>query len=99
MGSACDTPLDFRSNLHRGATASVKTLTKYEQEIVKKACHVLNLNVAGVDLLKTRSGPVVLEVNASPGLEGIETVTGVEVAKKIVQFLEGAKRTAVHDHS
>ena len=79
---------DFRSNLHRGAVAQRVYLTRQEIDIAREAAHVMKLKVAGVDLLRTDSGPMVLEVNASPGLEGIEGVTGVDIAGKIIQFAE-----------
>ena len=79
---------DFRSNLHRGAAGRKVYLTQYEMEVARKAAHVMKLKVAGVDLLRSDNGPLILEVNASPGLEGIEGVTGVDVAGKIIQFTE-----------
>lgn len=79
---------EFRSNLHRGATAMVEKLTDEERYIARRVCKLLNLQVAGVDLLRSKDGPMVLEINSSPGLEGIETVTGVDVAGQIVKFIE-----------
>lgn len=79
---------DFRSNLHRGATAQKERLSNEEQLMVRKVCRILKLDVAGVDILRSHNGPKILEVNSSPGLEGIETVTGVDVAKKIIQYVE-----------
>ncbi len=79
---------DFRSNLHRGGTAENIVLSEKETHIAIKAAELLGLKVAGVDILQTHHGPMVLEVNASPGLEGIETTTGVDVAAKIIQFIE-----------
>jgi ribosomal protein S6--L-glutamate ligase len=79
---------DFRSNLHRGASAGRDRLTEEETELVKRTVKVMGLEVAGVDLLRSDRGPLVIEVNASPGLEGIETITGVPVAAKIIQHLE-----------
>jgi ribosomal protein S6--L-glutamate ligase len=81
-------PGDFRSNLHRGGTAEIIKLTSQEEETALKSVKVLGLSIAGVDMLKTHNGPVVLEVNASPGLEGIETTTGVDISGKIISFLE-----------
>ncbi|MEO7175735.1 MAG: RimK family alpha-L-glutamate ligase [Saprospiraceae bacterium] len=81
-------PGEFRSNLHRGATASIEALTDLETEIVLQATKVIGLDVAGVDILRSNSGPLIMEVNASPGLEGIETVTGVNIADTIVSRLE-----------
>jgi len=78
---------EFRSNIHRGATAQkVKLDDKYERAAIK-ACKVLGLDVAGVDMLISDRGPLILEVNASPGLEGIEKATGINVAGKIVNSL------------
>ncbi len=81
-------PGDFRSNLHRGGTAEVAKLTLKERRTAVKAAKALGLNVAGVDLLRSDRGPVVLEVNSSPGLEGIERTTGVDVASEIIEFVE-----------
>lgn len=81
-------PGDFRSNLHRGGTAKKLKLTKREREIAIDAAKAMNLNVAGVDLIRAKRGPLVLEVNSSPGLEGIETATGADVAEKIIGFIE-----------
>jgi len=79
---------DFRSNLHRGGTADKITLSSAEEETALKSVDILGLKVAGVDMLRTHNGPVVLEVNASPGLEGIESTTGVDIAGKIISFVE-----------
>ncbi|MCB0548338.1 MAG: 30S ribosomal protein S6--L-glutamate ligase [Phaeodactylibacter sp.] len=79
---------EFRSNLHRGATAEAITLTDEEDSIVKKSAKMLGLDVAGVDFLRSKRGPLVMEVNASPGLEGIEGITGVDVAGKVIEFIE-----------
>jgi ribosomal protein S6--L-glutamate ligase len=79
---------DFRSNLHRGATARKVDLTRYEQQVVIQSARAMRLEVAGVDFLRGRRGPLVMEVNASPGLEGIETTTGVDIAGKIITYVE-----------
>ncbi len=79
---------EFRSNLHRGATAISIKLTHAEEEMAIKACEILNLKVAGVDMLQSSNGPLLLEINPSPGLEGIETTTGVDVSGKIIEFIE-----------
>lgn len=79
---------DFRSNLHRGGTAQVVKLTPEERSLAVKAAKVMGLNVAGVDLIRSDHGPLVLEVNSSPGLEGIERVTGKDVADIIIDFIE-----------
>jgi len=81
-------PGDFRSNLHRGGTASAIRLTPEERSIAVRAARTLGLNVSGVDLLQSNHGPVVMEVNSSPGLEGVEGATKVDVAGKMIEFLE-----------
>jgi ribosomal protein S6--L-glutamate ligase len=78
---------DFRANLHRGGTGSPVKLGTAERRIALRAAKVLGLGIAGVDLLRSARGPLVLEVNASPGLEGIESVTGVDVADAVVQHM------------
>lgn len=82
---------EFRSNLHRGAAAVAETLSAREKELAIKATQIMGLDVAGVDLLRSDRGPLILEVNASPGLEGIENTTGVNVAGRIIQFIERKK--------
>lgn len=79
---------EFRSNLHRGGTATKIRLTPEERTTAVRAARTVGLNVAGVDLIRSNHGPLVLEVNSSPGLEGIESATGVDVAGKIVEFVE-----------
>ncbi len=79
---------EFRSNLHRGGTAEAVKLTPEERVTATRAAKVLGLKVAGVDLLRSNHGPLVLEVNSSPGLEGIEKYTGVDVAGAIIEYLE-----------
>jgi len=79
---------DFRSNIHRGGTAEKVRITPEERSTAVRAARTMGLNAAGVDLLRSNHGPVVMEVNSSPGLEGIETSTGVDVADKIVEFIE-----------
>ena len=81
-------PGEFRSNLHRGGKALAVKLTREELATAKRAARILGLNVSGVDLVRTEKGPAVLEVNSSPGLEGIETITGVDIATKIIEFIE-----------
>ncbi len=81
-------PGEFRSNLHRGGTASKIRLTPEERSTAVRAAKALGLRVAGVDIIRSNHGPVVLEVNSSPGLEGIERTSGVNVAGKIIEFLE-----------
>jgi ribosomal protein S6--L-glutamate ligase len=79
---------EFRSNLHRGGTAEKIKLTPEERSTALRAAKAMGLNVAGVDLLRSNHGPVVMEVNSSPGLEGIEKASGVDVAASIIKFLE-----------
>jgi ribosomal protein S6--L-glutamate ligase len=79
---------EFRSNLHRGGTAEVIELSPEEEETAIKSAKALNLGVAGVDMLQSKRGPLVLEVNSSPGLEGIEKATHNDVAGEIIAYLE-----------
>ena len=83
---------EFRSNLHRGGTASAIKLSKLERQTAVRAARTLGLNVAGVDILQSNKGPMVLEVNSSPGLEGIEMATGLNVADMIVDQIENRVR-------
>ena len=85
-------PGEFRSNLHRGGTASEALLAPEERSTAIRAAKAMGLNVAGVDILRSNHGPVVMEVNSSPGLEGIERTTEIDVAGKIIEFLQ--KRAA-----
>ncbi len=79
---------DFRSNLHRGGTAALIQLTAAEKATAIKAVKKLGLVIAGVDMLQSKRGPLVMEVNSSPGLEGIEGATGVDIAGKIIELVE-----------
>jgi ribosomal protein S6--L-glutamate ligase len=79
---------EFRSNLHRGGSATVVKITPEERSTATRAAKVMGLNVAGVDLLRSNHGPVVMEVNSSPGLEGVENATGKDVAGAIYAFIE-----------
>ncbi len=81
-------PDEFRSNLHRGGTATAVKLSRTERNTAIRAARKMGLTVAGVDLLRSNRGPLVMEVNASPGLEGIETTTGVDVAGEIIEYIE-----------
>ena len=81
-------PGEFRSNLHRGGTASLIKITPEERSTAVRAAKIMGLNVAGVDLLRSNHGPVVMEVNSSPGLEGIETATGKDIAGLIIEYIE-----------
>jgi ribosomal protein S6--L-glutamate ligase len=84
-------PGEFRSNLHRGGTAKLIKLTSVERATAVAAATAMGLNVCGVDLLRSSHGPVVMEVNSSPGLEGIETATKKDVATMIIEFIENKK--------
>lgn len=86
---------DFRSNLHRGGKASLIELTPEEKATAMKAVKKLGLAIAGVDMLQSSRGPLVMEVNSSPGLEGIEGATGVDIASKIIEYCE---RNEYHTH-
>lgn len=79
---------EFRSNLHRGASSTAVILSAREEEIVIRATRIMGLDIAGVDLLQSERGPLVMEINASPGLEGIENTTGVDVSGSIIRFIE-----------
>ncbi|MEZ3498049.1 30S ribosomal protein S6--L-glutamate ligase [Pantoea sp. KPR_PJ] len=79
---------DFRSNLHRGGKAHAVEITPQERAIAIKAARTLGLDVAGVDILRARRGPLVMEVNASPGLEGIEATTGIDIAGRMIAWIE-----------
>ncbi|MDU7468328.1 MAG: 30S ribosomal protein S6--L-glutamate ligase, partial [Serratia marcescens] len=81
-------PGEFRSNLHRGGTARKVTITARERAIAVKAASTLGLDVAGVDILRAERGPLVMEVNASPGLEGVETTTGLDIAGMMIEYIE-----------
>jgi ribosomal protein S6--L-glutamate ligase len=85
-------PGEFRSNLHRGGTAEKVELTRPERRAACAAAGLVGLDVAGVDLLRSKNGPLVLEVNSSPGLEGIESATSVDVAGEIIAFMERRAR-------
>ncbi len=80
-------PGEFRSNLHRGGTASAVKLSPQERELAVRAAKVMGLGVAGVDMLRSHRGPLVLEVNSSPGLEGIEAASGVDVAGAVIDYI------------
>jgi ribosomal protein S6--L-glutamate ligase len=84
---------DFRSNLHRGGSAKMVKITPEERSTAIRAAKVMGLNVAGVDILRANHGPVIMEVNSSPGLEGIENATGKDVAGQIIEFIEAKAKT------
>ena len=79
---------EFRSNLHRGATVENITLTSEENQIAIRAASILGLTIAGVDLMRSNRGPLILEVNSSPGLQGIEACTKMDIASQIINFIE-----------
>ncbi|MGH6815570.1 MAG: 30S ribosomal protein S6--L-glutamate ligase [Hyphomicrobiaceae bacterium] len=79
---------DFRSNLHRGGRAEAIAIAPVEERMALNAAEIMGLNVCGVDMLRANRGPVVIEVNSSPGLEGIEAATGIDIAGAIIAFLE-----------
>jgi len=83
---------EFRSNIHRGGTASLIKITPEERSTAVRAAHTMGLNVCGVDILRSNHGPVVMEVNSSPGLEGIEKTTGKDIAGLVIDFLEKHKK-------
>ena len=79
---------DFRSNLHRGGVAKTIKISPEERSIAVRSAKKMGLNVCGVDMLRANHGPVVMEVNSSPGLEGVEKATGIDIASKIIELLE-----------
>ena len=81
-------PGEFRSNLHRGGSASLIRITPQERSTATRAARIMGLNVAGVDILRSQRGPLVLEVNSTPGLEGIEGATGKDIAGLMIEYLE-----------
>jgi ribosomal protein S6--L-glutamate ligase len=81
-------PGEFRSNIHQGGVAQAIKPTRAEREIAIKASKIMGLRVAGVDMLRSNRGPLVMEVNSSPGLEGIETATGKDIATLIIKYIE-----------
>ncbi|MBZ6377256.1 30S ribosomal protein S6--L-glutamate ligase [Pacificimonas flava] len=78
---------DFRSNLHRGGSAKTVKITPVERETAVRAARKMGLNVCGVDMLRSNHGPVIMEVNSSPGLEGIENATGKDIAGQIIDYI------------
>lgn len=86
---------EFRANLHRGGSAEAVRLTRTERDMALKAADVIGLNVAGVDIIRSGEGPMILEVNSSPGLEGIEAATKKDIAGEIIKFVE--KRARKHN--
>jgi ribosomal protein S6--L-glutamate ligase len=90
-------PEEFRSNLHRGGFATIADITEEENNMAVRAAHIIGLNVAGIDIVRSSRGPLIMEVNASPGLEGIEKTTGIDVADTIIQFIESGVDSADKD--
>ena len=91
---------EFRSNLHRGGSARVTRLSPEERSSAVKAAQTMGLQVAGVDILRSSRGPLIMEVNSSPGLQGIEEASGKDVAGRIIDYIEenarpdrGSRRT------
>ena len=84
---------EFRANLHRGGSAVPVKLTKAEEKMAVKAAQALDLHVAGVDLLRSTKGPLVIEVNSSPGLQGIEATTKLDIANMIIEYIESRANT------
>lgn len=85
-------PGEFRANVHQGGQVAPVKITKHEREVVVKAAKIMGLQMAGVDLLRSDRGPLILEINSSPGLEGIESATGIDIAEKIIQHIERTAR-------
>jgi len=88
MKRQAKSPEEFRSNLHRGGSATSTEITDEERTMAIRAAHIIGLNVAGVDIVRSNRGPLVIEVNASPGIEGIEKATKKDVAGTIIKFIE-----------
>lgn len=89
-------PGEFRSNLHQGGSAVKVKITAAERKAAAKAVRILKLNVAGVDMLRSESGPKILEVNSSPGLQGIEQATGKDIASIVIQSIEANVRSVIY---
>ena len=81
-------PGEFRANLHRGGEAELIEISPEEESLAIKAVKTLNLDIAGVDIIRSRRGPLLLEVNSSPGLEGVEAATGQDIASKMIKAIE-----------
>jgi ribosomal protein S6--L-glutamate ligase len=79
---------EFRANIHLGATARAVEISDEERRVAIAATKILGLEVAGVDMVRSNSGPKILEINSSPGLEGIEGATGIDVAEKMIEYME-----------
>ena len=94
MKRQAKSPEEFRSNLHRGGVATSVDITDEERNMAIRAAHIIGLNVAGIDIVRSHRGPLLIEVNASPGLEGIEKTTGVDIATHIIEFIENSFKTS-----
>ena len=90
---------EFRSNLHRGGQATTIRITPEERSTAIRSAKLMGLNVCGVDMLRSNHGPVVMEINSSPGFEGLEKTTHIDVVKKIIEFLENRKKGSVAKRS
>jgi len=88
MKRQAKSPEEFRSNIHRGGVATPVEITEEERNMAIRSAHIIGLNVAGIDIVRSNRGPLIIEVNASPGLEGIEKTTGIDVAGEIIKFIE-----------
>lgn len=86
---------DFRSNLHRGGSAKTIKISPEERSAAIRSAKAMGLNVCGVDMLRANHGPVVMEVNSSPGLEGVENATGIDIAGKIIEYIETHAKSGV----
>lgn len=93
-------PGEFRANLHRGGEASLVKITAEERDMATRSAKIIGLNIAGVDMIRSKRGPLVLEVNSSPGLEGIESASGKDIASTMIQFIEdNVKYHKKHEHA
>lgn len=91
-------PGEFRSNIHRGGKAELVKITAEERATAIRAARIIGLNVAGVDMLRSHQGPLIMEVNSSPGLEGIELATGKNIARMVIKFIEEKLAKARRPH-
>ncbi|HEX4044615.1 MAG TPA: 30S ribosomal protein S6--L-glutamate ligase [Gammaproteobacteria bacterium] len=97
MKRQAKSPEEFRSNLHRGGVATAVEITDEERNMAIRAAHIIGLNVAGIDIVRSNRGPLIMEVNASPGLEGIEKTTKIDVATEIIKFIEKGMKASEKD--
>ncbi len=93
MKRQAKSPEEFRSNLHRGGVATSVEITEEERTMAIRATQIIGLSVAGIDIVRSNRGPLIIEVNASPGLEGIEKATGADVAGSIISFIEESMKS------